>query len=241
MAERFYEVQAQVRLDFTEADRRLREIEEKIGRSRLHAKEAQKIAPTNGKLVRAAPARETGKTPVEIERRLESTLLNKLRTAALSNPAVGAASRAAGFLPGAQAALKTIAPTAVGYGAISLGAQIAPTVAAFAKEFLPAAIADSPAMRAVEGKLEALRNVFATFESGVTSLFSAVSKTSEMAVAGARLTGQFPDMAYYFDQSMKLDSSQSILAKKFREFQRNEFASAMGRSMNGYLKESLSR
>jgi len=237
-------VQMRVEVDFADSERKLKELQANLQRqNRLAASIQERVLKTTGAKLPGtggeARPRAGGESMTD---RLLQAAARQSDRAGISRFGAAATGAAARFLPeGAAKVAKTAGAVALGYAATSGAAQVSPVVLEGLRAALPDLLGNSPEMKALQTGLEHLRESFAAFESGVKSIFTAGAKTADLAIAGMRLSGQVPNIAYYQDQNMKADSYEDRLRKKFNEFKAKEVSQAIGRTVGQAVSRSLNQ
>lgn len=251
MATRMGGAEVEVKLDTTKAEKTITDLENRL-------KAMQRKAAELGKSLGAGKASVSGVTSQqvtgtsggsgeknvanEVVRNVKKMGGGKFATAALTASVSGIPGRVAGSVESSMpGTLKVAGAAALGYAAASTAAKVSPLALEAVRAALPEALANSAFAKFVEGALEDLRNGFTTLESGVKSIFTGGAKTADLAAASLRVTGQMPNLAYYYDQNVKSDTQESRLEKKFSEYKQKEVAAGVGKALGDLMRGSFSR
>lgn len=230
-------VEVEVTLNTKKAEQQINQLESKLKDSKAKATQVNKVAGIEKLTSAAGPARGVGTgaearaktTKSATERLLDAVKKTGItRQTFMTAPPPEAATSIGGAVRGVASA---VAPAVAGYAAVSTAAQASPFAIEALKAALPTALTDNPVFKGLSDSVLAIRESIATLESGVKALYTATTKTADVAAAGMRLTGEVPNIAYYWDQNHKAESQEERLRKTFNRFKMQEVGEAVGRSV----------
>lgn len=247
------EAKLTLRLDVDEAKEKLRQMKAEMAKAQQGRGAGLAPASRPGGSSPAPRAGQQTAITQRIVQNVQRTITNRIQGAV---PGLGAASRlsqaiggpnlqnAASFTSATSAGsglLRALGTAAAVYGAARIGTTAGVGINEAAQSMFPELLEKNPVFQAQKELIENLSKKLDDVESRVIAGFVAAKQTKDITSAAAQLSGQIPNVGYYFSQEYDIARQSRNLDLAFDRFKYKGMAGAIGNSIREMTRGTLER